>query len=169
MQGRRFRPAAAVHQYAQLTDCMEITEDGFIFSDDRDLVDVKAVHHFLSTQSYWAQGIPLETVEVSLRNSLCFGIYKDGAQVGFARWITDRATFGWLADVYIEAEFRGRGLSKKLMSLMLFHPDLQGLRRYQLATLDAHDLYTQFGFRPLGKPENQLAVEVPDRYRQQTP
>src|SRR5690349_13458625 len=122
---------------------MEIEENGFVFSDDKNKVDPVAVHHYLSTQSYWAKDIPLALVKTSIENSLCFGIYKDTRQIGFARWITDKATFGYLADVYVAEEYRGLGLSKKLMSLMLFHKDLQGLRRYMLATLDAHGLYAQ--------------------------
>lgn len=143
---------------------MEIKENGFIFSDDRNLVDVKAVHHYLSTQSYWAKDISYELVEKSIRNSLCFGIYKEQQQVGFARWITDKATFAYLCDVYVAEEFRGLGLSKKLMSLMLFHPDLQGLRRYQLATLDAHGLYEQFGFKAIENPENQMGIVFKNLY-----
>lgn len=145
---------------------MEIKENGFVFSDDRNLVDVKAVHHYLSTQSYWAKDIPLTLVQRSVENSLCFGIYKDQQQVGFARWITDSATFAYLCDVYIEEEFRGLGLSKKLMSLMLFHPDLQGLRRYHLATLDAHGLYEQFGFKSIENPERHMGIVFKDLYSQ---
>lgn len=143
---------------------MEINDNGFIFSDDRNLVDVKAVHHYLSTASYWAQNIPIDIVQKSVDNSLCFGIYKDGKQAGFARWITDRATFAYLCDVYVAENFRGLGLSKKLMSLMLFHPDLQGLRTYSLATLDAHSLYAQFGFKPLSAPEKLMEIRVHDIY-----
>lgn len=144
---------------------MEIIENGFVFSDDKNLIDVTAVHHFLSTQSYWALEIPLSTVAKSIQNSLVFGIYKDSRQVGFARWITDIATFAYLADVYVLEEFRGSGLSKKLMSLMLFHPDLQGLRRYQLATRDAHSLYSQFGFKPLEEPGTAMAIVIKDAYK----
>jgi GNAT superfamily N-acetyltransferase len=146
---------------------MEIADNGFIFSDDKNKIDAAAVHLFLDTKSYWAQGIPLETVIKSIENSLCFGIYKDIRQIGFARWITDSATFAYLADVYVEEEFRGMGLSKKLMSLMLFHPDLQGLRRYMLGTRDAHSLYSQYGFQPLDKPENVMAIIVKDIYKKQ--
>lgn len=145
---------------------MEITDKGFVFSDDKNKIDITAVHRFLSTGSYWAMGIPFETVAKSVKNSLCFGIYKDKRQVGFARWITDAATFAYLADVYIEEEFRGQGLSKSLMSLMMFHEDLQGLRRYQLATQDAHSLYEQFGFEPLEQPENNMAILIKDAYKQ---
>ena len=143
---------------------MEIRESGFIFSDDKNLIDATAVHQYLSTQSYWAMGIPFETVYKSISNSLCFGIYKDSRQIGFARWITDGATFGYLADVYVEEEFRALGLSKKLMSIMLFHEDLQGLRRYMLATHDAHGLYSQFGFEPLEDPESIMAIVIKNAY-----
>ncbi|WP_256007313.1 GNAT family N-acetyltransferase [Pedobacter deserti] len=145
---------------------MEIAEDGFIFSDDKNRIDPQAVHHYLSKESYWAQDIPLEVVRRSIENSLCFGIYKEARQIGFARWITDRATFGYLADVYVLPEYRGLGLSKKLMSLMLFHPDLQGLRRYMLGTQDAHGLYAQFGFKAVEHPERLMAIVVADAYKQ---
>ncbi|WP_449439362.1 GNAT family N-acetyltransferase [Pedobacter steynii] len=91
---------------------MEIEDHGFIFSDDKNKIDPIAIHHYLSTQSYWAENIPLEIVKRSIENSLCFGIYKDTKQIGFARWITDKATFAYLADVYVEEIYRGQGLSK---------------------------------------------------------
>ncbi|MES2827510.1 MAG: GNAT family N-acetyltransferase [Bacteroidota bacterium] len=144
---------------------MEIVDNGFVFSDDKQKIDVIAVHHYLSTQSYWAQNIPMETVKKSIENSLCFGIYKEGKQVGFARWITDKATFAWLADVYVDEIYRKQGLSKKLMSLMLFHPDLQGLRRYMLATLDAHGLYAQFGFEAIEHPDRLMGIAIKDAYK----
>ena len=143
---------------------MEISDNGFVFSDDTQKIDPIRIHHYLSTQSYWAQNIPLDTVKRSIDNSLCFGIYKDTVQVGFARWITDKATFAYLADVYVAEEFRGLGLSKKLMSLMMFHPDLQGLRTYTLGTLDAHSLYKQFGFKDLAYPERRMEIVVKDIY-----
>lgn len=143
---------------------MEIKDGEFIFSDDTNLVDIKAVHHYLSTQSYWAKNIPFDTVKKAIKNSLCFGIYTNKQQVGFARWVTDRATYAYLCDVYIEEGFRGIGLSKKLMSFMLFHEDLQGLRRYHLATLDAHGLYEQFGFKAVENPERQMAIVVKNVY-----
>ncbi|GGI26368.1 GNAT family N-acetyltransferase [Pedobacter mendelii] len=139
---------------------MEISENGFIFSDNKNLIKTGAVHYYLSTESYWAKNIPLKTVAKSIKNSLCFGIYKNNNQVGFARWVTDKATFAYLCDVYVEQEYRGLGLSKKLISFMIFHPDLQGLRRYQLATLDAHELYRQFGFTELKNPERQMAIVI---------
>ena len=143
---------------------MEIAEDGFIFSDDVNKLDALAIHDYLSNGSYWAAGIPLETVQRAMEHSLCFGIYKDTVQVGFARWITDRATFGYLADVYVLPEYQGKGLMRKLMSLMLFHKDLQGLRRYMLSTSDAHGLYEKFGFKAIDKPENFMAVVNRDIY-----
>jgi len=145
---------------------MEIIENGFIFSDKKELLQLEAIHHYLSKESYWAKNIPFDTVKRSVENALCFGIYKNSKQVGFARWITDKATFAWLCDVYIEEEFRGLGLSKKLMAFMIFHPDLQGLRRYQLATLDAHGLYEQFGFSALQNPERQMGIVVQNIYDQ---
>lgn len=143
---------------------MEIKEGEFVFSDDINLVDVTTVHHYLSTQSYWAKNIPFDTVKKAIANSLCFGIYKNKQQVGFARWVTDRATYAYLCDVYIEQDFRGIGLAKKLMSIMLFHKDLQSLRRYHLATLDAHGLYAQFGFKAVENPERQMAIVVKNIY-----
>lgn len=145
---------------------MEIIDNGFVYSDDRLKIDPVAIHHYLSTQSYWAQNIPLETVKKSIENSLCFGIYKEGVQIGFARWITDKATFAYLCDVYIEEVYRGQGISKKLMSLMLFHPDLQGLRRYMLATMDAHGLYAQYGFKSIDHPDRLMAIVIKDAYQE---
>ncbi|MCZ4223100.1 GNAT family N-acetyltransferase [Pedobacter rhodius] len=143
---------------------MEISENGFIFSDNKELIKIDAVHHYLSEVSYWAKNIPLETVKKSIENSLCFGIYKDNEQVGFARWVTDKATFAYLCDVYVAQQYRGLGLAKKLMAFMIFHPDLQGLRRYQLTTLDAHELYRQFGFSALKNPERQMAIVTENIY-----
>lgn len=143
---------------------MEITENDFIFSDDSNLIDVVSVHRYLSEESYWAKNIPFDIVKTSIANSVCFGIYKDTKQVGFARWVTDKATFAYLCDVYVDQDFRGLGLSKKLMSLMMFHPDLQGLRTYFLGTLDAHGLYEQFGFKPLSNPERRMEIIVKDIY-----
>ncbi len=144
---------------------MEIIDAGFIFSDDPQKIDIAAVHHFLSSSSAWAKEIPFATVEKSIQHSLCFGIYKDKQQIGFARWVTDRATFAYLADVYVLAPYRGLGLSKKLLSFMLFHEDLQGLRRYMLATADAHSLYAQFGFKPIEDPTTLMAISVKNTHQ----
>ena len=115
---------------------------------DPERIDVPLVHAFLR-DSYWAKGRSRETVERSIRNSLCFGVYAGGKQIAFARVITDRAVFAYLADVFVVPEFRGRGVSKLLMRAILAHPDLQGLRAFLLATRDAHGLYSQFGFGPI--------------------
>jgi N-acetylglutamate synthase-like GNAT family acetyltransferase len=135
----------------------------FEISTDPARIDVGAVHRFL-TSSYWAKGIPLETVQRSILNSLCFGIYRGSEQVGFARVITDRATFAYLADVFVMEAFRGRGLSKWLMQCIIDHSELHGLRRWLLATRDAHMLYRQFGFRELKAPERWMELHDPGVY-----
>lgn len=136
-------------------------------STDRAEIDVDLVHDFLSRESYWCPGIPREVVERAIAGSLCFSVFRDDSQVGFARVVTDGATFAYLADVFIVSEQRGRGLSKQLMEHILAHPQLQGLRRFCLATADAHALYGQFGFTPLARPERYMERYQPDAYRQQ--
>lgn len=115
--------------------------------------------------SYWAAGIPRATFERSLDGSLCFAGFRKGEQVAFARCVTDRATFAWLADVWVAEEARGQGLGKELMAFVVAHPDLQGLRRFVLSTADAHGLYAAFGFEPLTAPEMFMCVHAPDVYR----
>jgi GNAT superfamily N-acetyltransferase len=136
----------------------------FQISTDPPRIDLRAVHEFL-TNSYWARGIPLETVQRSIENSLCFGIYHGDRQIGFARVITDRATFAYLADVFVLPDYRGHGLSKWLMECIIAHPDLQGLRRWMLATQDAHELYAQYGFSSLKAPERWMEIHRPDVYK----
>jgi GNAT superfamily N-acetyltransferase len=116
-------------------------------STDGARLDLDRIHRFLSTEAYWSPGVEREVVERSIENSICFGVYTEaGEQVGFARVVTDRATFAWLADVYVEPEHRGGGLGKRLVATVLDHPELQGLRRWMLGTADAHELYRRFGF-----------------------
>ncbi len=134
-------------------------------STDARRLDLDVIHGFLSQSSYWAEGIPRETLERSVRNSLVFGVYEDDRQVGFARVVTDRATYAYLADVFVLESHRGRGLSKWLLECVLAHPDLQGLRRWHLATRDAHGLYAQYGFSPLADPGNFMEIRRPDVYR----
>ena len=125
---------------------------------DRARLDVALIHRYLSEESYWAKGIPRERLERAIANSLCFGVFEDGAQVGFARVVTDRATFAYLADVFVLPSHRGRGISKTIMEAVRAHPDLQGLRRWHLSTLDAHGLYEQYGFRSLSMPERHMEI-----------
>nr|WP_319998075.1 GNAT family N-acetyltransferase [uncultured Draconibacterium sp.] len=127
-------------------------------STDKKRLDIKVLHNYLSNESYWAKGRTLETVQRSIENSLCFGVYVENKQVGFARVITDYAVFAWLLDVFILPEFQGKGYGKKLMEVIITHNDLQGLRRWGLGTDDAHGLYKQFGFAPLHKPENMMEI-----------
>jgi GNAT superfamily N-acetyltransferase len=134
---------------------------GFSISTDKNLLDVEVIYNYLSQESYWAKNIPQEKVNRSIENSMCFGVYKDERQIGFARVITDKATFAYLADVFIINEFRGLGLSKWLVQTILVHPDLQTLRRWLLATADAHGLYNQFGFLPLTSPERWMGIYTP--------
>jgi len=133
-------------------------------STDPARLDVDLIHRFLSEQSTWAQGIPRATVERSIAHSLCFGGYLDGAQVAFARVVTDRATFAYLVDVFVLPRQRGRGHSKALMAAVLAHPELQGLRRFSLATSTAHGLYAQFGFTAPARPQTLMERLRPDAY-----
>src|ERR1700759_2790280 len=139
----------------------------FEISTDRSRIDLRTVHEFF-TNSYWAQGIPEATVQRSIENSLCFGVYFGRQQIGFARVVTDRATFAYLADVFILEAYRGRGLSRWLMECIMGHPDLQGLRRWMLAPRDAHKLYAQYGFTPVQKPDRWMERHVPDIYKAQS-
>lgn len=136
---------------------------GYRISSDVAEMDVDAVHAFLR-RSYWAPGVSREVIERSLQGALCFGLFKDGAQVGLARVITDRATFAYLSDVYVLEEHRGQGLALWLVQVILAHPDLQGLRRFMLATKDAHGLYQKLGFAPLARPEMFLEIFDPGPY-----
>ncbi len=144
---------------------MEWTKDDFLITTDNNKIDVNYVHWFL-TQSYWAEGIPIETVERSIKGSICFSVIYFNHQVGFARVVTDTATFAYLADVFIDENFRGRGLSKWLLDVIINHPDLQGLRRLMLATRDAHGLYSQFGFTPLTNTDRWMQIHNPGVYKQ---
>jgi GNAT superfamily N-acetyltransferase len=146
---------------------MEITEwqkHDYLVSTDKSKIDINTVHDFLF-QSYWAAGIPIETVKRSIENSLCFAIYQQEMLVAFARVITDLATFAYLADVFVLPEHRGKGLSKWLIEIIVDHPQLQGLRRFTLATRDAHSLYEQFGFTVFDNPERWMQRHNPDVYK----
>ncbi len=147
------------------------TKDNYTISTDKSKLDVPVIHGFLST-SYWAEEIPVEIVKKSIEHSLCFGLYKENKQslpalrqVGFARVISDYATFAYLADVFILEEERGKGLSKWLMDCILQHKQLQGLRNFCLLTRDAHSLYAQYGFENLAKPQNFMAKKKDNFYK----
>ena len=127
--------------------------------------DLERIHHYLSTQAYWSLGIPKEIVERAFGHSLAFGVFHGEELVGWARLVTDRATFAYLADVYVLESSRGQGLSKWLMECILEHPELQGLRRWMLATRDAHGLYAQYGFKPIAAPERWMERHNPNVYK----
>jgi GNAT superfamily N-acetyltransferase len=140
----------------------------FLISTDKSRLDIDAVHAFLS-RSFWAQGIPLEIVARSIEGSLCFGIYEGKKQIGFARVISDFATYAYIGDVYVLEQYRGQGLSKWLMECIMGHPDLQGLRRWWLSTRDAHGLYRKFGFELARYPERVMEILDIDVYKRADP
>ena len=143
---------------------MEWQKENFIISTNKSKLNISYVHNFLSYQSYWAEGIPFNVVEKSIENSLCFGIYDGQKQIGFARIITDQATFGYLADVFVDTDYRGQGLGKWLMQVISHLPFMPLLRRFMLGTKDAHGLYEQFGFTPLTFTERFMQVHQPNLY-----
>ena len=150
---------------------MKWRKNNFEIDTNRKRFDLDLIHDYLSKKSYWATGRSKETIGRSIRNSVAFGIYEDKKQVGFARVITDYATFGWIADVFVVEEYRGQGLAKWLMEVMIDHPKLQGFRRWVLATKDAHELYRRYGFEELKRPERWMerrdpkTEEQPDYWR----
>jgi GNAT superfamily N-acetyltransferase len=142
-----------------------ITNDSnFQVNTDQTRLDVSLIHRFLSEQSTWAVGISRQVVERAVENSLCFGGYLDGRQIAFARVITDYATFANLVDVFVVPEYRGHGYGKQLIGVVLRHPSLQKLRRFMLATTDAHGLYERFEFTPLQQPETLMERYFPNIY-----
>ena len=143
---------------------MDFIKDGFTISTEKEKLDIDLIHSFLN-RTYWAEGISKEIIRRSIEGSLCFGLFENDKQVGFARMITDKATFAYLADVFIIEEYQGRGLSKWLMEIIMSHPDLQGLRRMILATKDAHGLYKQFGFTPLINVDRWMQILDQDVYK----
>jgi GNAT superfamily N-acetyltransferase len=146
---------------------MEWQKENFTISTDKNKLDIPYIHRYLSKESYWAANVPLDIVQRSIDQSLCFGIYDGEKQIGFARIITDEATFGYLADVFIDVSYRGRSLSKWLIQVILELPFIPVLRRFMLATRDAHGLYEQFGFTPITMPELFMQIHRPDAYKQE--
>lgn len=137
---------------------------GYEISTDAARLNLDTIHAFLAEDSYWAKGIPRAVVEKSVAHSLCFGVYQGAAQAGFARVVSDRATFALLADVFVLPAHRGKGLSKWLMHTVMAHPELQGLRRHLLLTSDAHDLYRQYGYTDIANTWRFMEILRPDVY-----
>ncbi|MDO6507986.1 GNAT family N-acetyltransferase [Colwellia sp. 4_MG-2023] len=138
---------------------------GYKISSETSDMDISVIHGYIA-RSYWAENIPLNTMEMAINNSLCFGVFTDsGNQVAFARMITDTATFAYLADVFVLEEHRGKGISKWIMKNIIEHPKLQGIRRMALATSDAHGLYEQFGFKALSSPKSFMELHHPEVYK----
>jgi len=143
---------------------MNWTKDEFTIDTANERLDVDAIQSFLENDSYWAQTRTREQTETAIANSICFGLYYGERQVGFARVVSDRATFAYVGDVYVLDEFRGQGLSKWLMETIMSHPELQGLRRWVLATRDAHGLYEKYGFHELVHPDRWMERPAPNAY-----
>lgn len=143
---------------------MEIERGEFTISTERSRLQFGVIQKFLSEEAYWARSRTPEQTQTAIENSLCFGLYCGDRQIGFSRVVTDFATFAYLGDVFVLPEFRGRGLSKSLMETIVSHPELQGLRRWLLATRDAHGLYEKFEFGPLRFPERWMERTAPDAY-----
>lgn len=155
-------------QAKQSDAIQEYRRDEFVISTDRARLDLDVVHGFL-TESYWAKGIPRELVARSIENSLCFGVYSADQQIGFARVISDYATYAHIGDLFVLESHRGRGLGKWLMECIMQHPRLQGLRRWSLVTNDAHGLYAQSGFTALKSPEKHMELHNPQVYARTGP
>ena len=142
----------------------------FSLSTDLQRLDIPTIHSFLSNEAYWCRNIPLQVIEKAIAHSLCFGVYQQASaseqeqQVGFSRVITDYATYAYICDVFILADWRGQGLGKWIVDCIRRHPHLQGLRRWSLATRDAHSLYAQFGFQPVSNPERLMQIVDPEVY-----
>ena len=143
---------------------MRSIRDEFEIDTDRSRLQVDVIHAFLRDESYWARERTLEQTKTAIENSICFGLYLGERQIGFARVVSDKATFAYVGDVFVIEEFRGRGLSKWLMQVIVEHPELQGLRRWVLATRDAHGLYRQFDFAELRFPERWMEKTAPNAY-----
>jgi GNAT superfamily N-acetyltransferase len=136
----------------------------FMVTSDLSRMDMDVVHGYLS-RAYWCEGLPRETLERAMRNSLCFGLFEGESQIGFARVVSDRTTFAYVCDVFVLEAHQGKGLGTWLMQGVFRHPELQGLRRWHLTTRDAHALYRKIGFVPLSKPERHMEVFTPDMYK----
>jgi GNAT superfamily N-acetyltransferase len=146
-----------------MESCLEQHRGEYCVSADPDRLDLSVVHEYLS-KSYWSAGIPIEVVKRAMEGSICFGLFHRDSQIGFARVITDGATFAYLCDVYVLDDYQRQGLGHWLMEVVTGHPHLQGLRRFVLVTRDAHRLYERFGFLPLARPEGYMELHRPNVY-----
>ncbi|MDB5109113.1 MAG: acetyltransferase family protein [Mucilaginibacter sp.] len=134
---------------------------GYQISTTKSLLNFDVIYQYLNEDSYWAKGMPFEKLKMAIENSICFGIYHQNRQAGFARVVTDKATFAYICDVFVLPDFRGQGLSKWLIQTIVEYPELKGLRRWSLATADAHGLYSQFGFKPINRPDRWMEIFKP--------
>lgn len=142
----------------------EITIDNILYSDNKDLLQFDIIHDYLSNESYWSKGIPKELVKRAAAGSVCFGVYTEGKQIGYARVITDGASFGYLADVFVLEPYRGKGISKHLVKFIVDYPAFKGFRRFMLATKDAHGLYEKFGFKKMETPDRFMEIKPFESY-----
>lgn len=147
---------------------IELYKDGFFLSTAKEKLDITMIHHFLSTAAYWSKNIPYEKVVAAISNSLNFGVYYQGKQAAYARIISDFSTIAYLGDVFVLPEFRGQGLSKWMMQVIMDHPSLQDLRRWILLTGDAHELYRQFGFTAIADPAKWMELHHKEVYNTST-
>jgi N-acetylglutamate synthase-like GNAT family acetyltransferase len=152
-----------------MTTALPSIDHEIALSFDRARLDVDLIHRFLSTDAYWSKGVPRAVVERAIANSLCIGAYRDTRQVGFARLVTDHATFAYLADVFVVAAERGRGVARRMVRSLLDEAGADRMRRVLLFTADAHDLYRDLGFVPLARPERGMEIVKPDLYRDVNP
>lgn len=143
---------------------LTVKKDEYLLTTDKSKLDLKMIHEFLSGESQWAKGIPFDRVKKSIENSLCFGLYYNDSQVGFARVISDFSTIAYLGDLFILREHRGKGLSRWMLEVIMGHPDLSGLRRWILVSKDAHEVYQQYGWAMVARPENWMEIHDPEVY-----
>ncbi len=142
----------------------EVTIDNILYSDDKTLLQLDVIHKYLSTESYWSKDIPFDIVKRAMEGSICFAAYDKGKQIAYARVITDGATFGYLADVFVMEPYRGKGISKQLMKFIMDYPSFKGFRRFMLATKDAHSLYEKFGFKQMATPDRFMEIKPFEEY-----
>lgn len=140
------------------------TIDGILYSSDKKLLQLNVIHAYLSQESYWSQGIPEEIVRKSIEGSLCFAAYHENKQIAFARVVTDKATFAYLADVFVIEAYRKKGVSKNLMQFIMECEEIKGIRKFMLATRDAHSLYEKYGFKSLAVPKNVMEIKFFEDY-----